>query len=251
MEHAFLDRYSGLDSFVHRLDPRSKTVVALFFVLLVVTTPPQNLLAFVIYAGLFAWAAALARVPLAFIAARTAVVLPFSALVALPLLFLGGGERTAVLGMSLSAKGLWTLAGAATKSVLGVAALMLLVSTTHFSSLLAGLRGLGAPTVFIDLLSLTYRYVFVLVGEAMRLRRAAIARGYRPKWLPQAAIIGRMAGTLFVRSYERAERVYGAMLLRGYSGRMPTARALKFRTANALVLVASLPALAAVRILVS
>jgi len=251
MEHSFLDRYSGLDSHVHRLDPRSKTVVALFFILLVVTTPPQHLLAFVVYAGLLVWVAALARVPLSFIAGRAVLVLPFSALVALALPFLGGGETTAVLGIGLSIRGLWILAGAAMKSLLGVAALALLVSTTPFGSLLAGLRGLGAPTVFIDLLSLTYRYLFVLVGEAMRLRRAAVARGYHPRWLPQAVIVGRMAGSLFVRSYERAERAYGAMLLRGYSGRMPTARPLEFHMTDALVLVALLPALAAVRIFVS
>jgi cobalt/nickel transport system permease protein len=251
MEHGFLDKYSGLDSPVHRLDARVKAIVALFFILLVVTTPPQHLLAFVVYSGLLVWTAALARVPLAFVAGRAVLVLPFSALVALGLPFLGGGETVAVLGMSLSVKGLWVLAGAAMKSLLGVATLALLVSTTPFSSLLAGLRGLGAPTLFIDLLSLTYRYLFVLVGEAMRLRRAAVARGYHPKWLPQAIIVGRLAGNLFVRSYERAERAYGAMLLRGYCGRMPTARPLQFRMTDAVVLVTLLPALIALRILVS
>jgi cobalt/nickel transport system permease protein len=110
------------------------------------------------------------------------------------------------------------------------------------------MRRLGAPGFFIDLLALTYRYIFLLTDQTMRLKRAAIARGYRPRWLPQAVIVGRMVGSLFVRSYEQAERVYGAMLLRGYSGLMPTSRPLTFRTSDALIVVVLVPALVAVRI---
>ena len=250
MEHGFLDRYGSLDSPLRRLDARAKVLAALAFVLAVVSTPPPHLLAFVIYAGLLAWAVALARVPVGFVAGRAALVLPFSVLVALGLPFFRGGEVVAVLGMKLSAAGLWILAGAIMKSFLGAAAAVLLVSTTPFGTLLAALRGLGLPALFLDLLALTYRYIFVLVGEAMRVRRAAAARGYRPRWLPQAAIVGRMAGSLFVRSYERAERIYGAMRLRGYDGRLPTAQPLRFRTADALVLLVLVPLLAAVRIFV-
>jgi cobalt/nickel transport system permease protein len=250
VEHGFLDRYSGLKSPVHRVDPRAKAALALAFVLVAVSTPPQHLLAFAIYAGLLAWTAALARVPMGFLLERAALVLPFSALVALGLPFMGGGERVDLLGgrFSLSVPGLWLLAGAAMKSFLGAFCMALLVSTTPFSLLLAGLRRLGAPGLLIDLLALTYRYVFLLVDQAMRLKRAAIARGYRPRWLPQAAIVGRMVGSLFVRSYERAERVHGAMLMRGYSGLMPASGPLAFRAVDVLVLAAALPALAVVRI---
>lgn len=247
MEHSFLDHYSDLDSPVHRLDARVKAVVALLFVLAVVTTPPQRLLAFLCYAGLILWAVALARVPARFVALRALMALPFSALVAVGLPFLDGAERVSFLGMSLSASGLWILAGAAMKSTLSVAALTLLVSTTHFSVLTAGLRSLGAPALFLDLLALTYRYMFLLAGEAMRLRRAAAARGYAPRYLPQAAIVGRLAGSLFVRSYERAERVYGAMRLRGYDSRMPAAPPARFRAADAAALTILVAALVIVR----
>jgi cobalt/nickel transport system permease protein len=250
MEHDFLDRYSGLESPVHRLDARTKVLMAVFFVLTVVSTPPNHLLAFVVYAGLLLWVAALGRVPVGFIALRAALVLPFSALVAAGLPFMGGERTVAVLGVHLSVKGLWLLAGAAMKSALGVSALVLLVSTTPLSALLAGVRRLGCPALFVDLLALTYRYLFVLVEEAMRLRRAAAARGYRPRWLPQAIIVGRLVGNLFVRSYERAERVYGAMRLRGYSSRMPAAAPSRFSPADGVVLVALILTLAVVRVFV-
>ena len=186
MEHDFLDRYNGLDSPIHRLDARTKALVAVFFVLTVVSTPPNHLLAFVVYAGLLLWFAALGRVPVGFIALRAALALPFSALVAAGLPFMGGERTVVVLGVHLSANGLWLLAGAAMKSGLGVSALVLLVSTTPLSALLSGVRRLGAPPLFVDMLGLTYRYLFVLVEEAARLRRAAEARGYRPRRLPQA-----------------------------------------------------------------
>ena len=251
MEHSFLDRYSELDSPVHRLDPRSKALAVLAFVIVVVSTPPQHLLAFVIYAGLTAWAAALARVPLGYVLLRAAAVLPFSALVALALPFFEGGPTVRVLGgrLELSVQGLWTLAGVTLKSCLGAAAVVLLISTTRFSALLRALRALGMPALFADLLALTYRYLFVLTGEAMRLRRAAAARGYRPRWLGQALLVGRMVGNLFLRSYERAERIYGAMLLRGYSGRLPPSAPLRFRGADLLALAVVVPVLVAVRLL--
>jgi cobalt/nickel transport system permease protein len=248
MQHDFLDRYNGLDSPVHRLDARTKALAAVSFVLIVVSTPPHHLLAFAIYGGLLLWIAALGRVPVGFVAVRAALALPFSALVAVGLPFLGGDNTVVLLGVHLSVRGLWLLAGAAMKSTLGVSALVLLISTTPLSALLAGVRRLGCPALLVDLLALTYRYLFVLVEEAMRLRRAAAARGYRPRWLPQATIVGRLAGNLFVRSYERAERVYGAMRLRGYDSRMPAASPSRFSLVDGVALSAFVLALALVRI---
>ena len=251
MKHGFLDRYSGLNTPVHRLDPRAKLVLALAFTVTVVSTPPPHILAFVVYAGLVSWAAALARIPFGYLLLRAAVVLPFSVLAALWLPFLKGGETLAIFGgrLHLSVAGLWLFAGVVMKSFLGASAAVMLVSTTPFSSLLSGLRKLGAPVILVDLLALTYRYLFVLAGEAIRLRRAAAARGYRPRWLGQALLIGRLVGRLFVRSYERAERVYGAMVQRGYNGRMPASKPLSFQTIDATALLILIPTLVVVRIL--
>ncbi|MDD3288057.1 MAG: cobalt ECF transporter T component CbiQ [Alphaproteobacteria bacterium] len=250
MEHGFIDRHSCISSPVHRIDARVKIVVALAFIIIVVTTPPQRLGAFVVYAGLLSWVVALSRVPLSFVVTRSLMVLPFSALVALGLPFLDGSETVVFLGVNLSVKGLWVLAGAAMKSVLGVAALLMLVSTTPFNSLMAGLRSLGAPDLFIDILSLTYRYMFVLIDESMRLKRAAFARGYSPRWLPQAVIIGQQIGNLFVRSYNRAETIYGAMRLRGYDGSMPSKNTASFGLSDVAVLAVVVPSIIAVRLFV-
>lgn len=247
MEHNFLDHYSSLNSPVHRLDPRVKLLLVLLFVVLVVSTPPTHLLAFVVYAGLLLWTIALARLPLAWLLSRASAVLPFSVLVALWLPLLHSGPSVTLPGASLrlSVSGLWLFAGVAMKSFLGAASVVLLVSTTPMSSLLAALRALGAPVILVDLLALTYRYLFVLAGETLRLKHAAFARGYRPRWLGQSLLVGRLIGRLFLRSYARAERLYSAMLLRGYDGRMPPSAPLAFRPADlATLLVLSLNLLA-------
>lgn len=241
--------YSAGHSPVHHLDPRTKIIVTLAYTILVVSTPPHHLLAFVVYAGLLSWVIALSHVPLVHILLRAAAILPFSVLAACWLPFLREGPVVALWGgaIELSTAGLWLFAGVAMKSFLGATAAILLASVTPFSALLSGLRKLGMPVILVDMLTLTYRYLFVLLEEAMRLRRAAAARGYRPRWLGQALLIGRLVGQLFMRSYERAERVYGAMVQRGYRGQMPLAHALHFTQADALVLLLLIPTLVAVR----
>ena len=250
MEHGFFDRYSGLDSPAHRLDPRAKVILVMVFVVSVVSTPPSHLLAFVVYAGLISWACALGRIPISYVLLRAVGVLPFSILAALWLPFSQQGQTLALLDgrIHLSVAGLWLFAGVVMKSFLGAGTAMWLISTTPFSSLLRGLRKMGAPVLVVDMLALTYRYLFVLVGEALRLRRAAAARGYRPRWLGQALLIGRLVGRLFVRSYERAERIYGAMILRGFTGRMPASRPLHFQARDAVAIAVLIPIFVAVRL---
>jgi cobalt/nickel transport system permease protein len=252
VEHGFLDRYSDLDSPAHRLDARVKIIAVVAFVVTVVSTPSQHLSAFVAYAGAIAWTCALARVPVGYVLLRAMIVLPFSLLAALWLPFVGEGPAVVLLGgrLELSIAGLWICGGVVMKSLLGASAVILLMSMTPFAAFLRAVRSLGAPAVIVDLLALTYRYVFVLVGEAMRLRRAAAARGYRPRWLGGALLIGRLVGRLFVRSYERAERVYGAMILRGFDGRLPAARPARFRVWDAGALAGIVSGIVAVRVFV-
>ncbi len=251
MEHNFFDRYAFLDSPVHRLDPRVKLILTFFFVILVVSTSPVRLLAFLIDAGLLLWIIAFARLPLRWILLRALAVLPFSALVALWLPFLGPAPDVSLLGgrLTLSVPGLWIFTSVTLKALLGAIAVLILVSTTPMSLLLSALDRLGVPVILIDLLALTYRYIFVLTGQVMSLRRAAAARGYRPRWIGQALLVGRLIGNLFVRSYARAERLYAAMVLRGYDGHMPIARPLVLRSADFVVLLLLVPALLVVRII--
>jgi cobalt/nickel transport system permease protein len=108
------------------------------------------------------------------------------------------------------------------KSTVSVLAIILLSSTTPFPEMLKGMERLRVPHLLTTLLSFMYRYIFVLMDELQRMRRARDSRGWRGKWLWQVKVIGHMIAALFLRSYERGERVYAAMLARGYDGGVRT-----------------------------
>lgn len=236
------------DSALHRLDARTKLLAALAAVIVVVNTPPQAPGAFAGYAVLLGAALAVGRVPVGYLVRRWLVVLPFLAAAAvLPLL---GPKDIIVLGVPLSRAGLAVLWNIAVKATLAVTAMTLLVASTHLADLLAALRRLKVPGVLVMLVGVTYRYVFILADEAARMRRAAVARGYGGRWVWHAGAIGRIVGVLFIRSYERGERVHGAMLARGFDGvTIPGGHAPALAAWDRLVLAGWMGALAAVRIL--
>lgn len=172
------------------------------------------------YAVLLAAVAALARIPPGTLARRTAVEAPF-VVFALLMPFVATGPRVAFGPFSLSVEG---LAGGLTllvKATLGVVAAVLLASTTGSRELLTGLERLRLPAAFVAILSFMIRYVAVVAQDAARMRIARVSRGAREGRTRALAAMAAGAGSLFVRSYERGERVHRAMLSRGYDGRMP------------------------------
>ncbi len=221
MRDVFLDEYSGLDSPIHRLDPRAKLIGFVGLVILCVSTPPGLWLAFVVYLALEAAILLLSHVPLRHVLKRVLIVIPFILVVALFLPFFSKGGGSYNLGpLQLSGHGLIVLWNVAIKSTVSVLAVILLSSTTPFSDLLKGMEKLKVPRLITATLSFTYRYIFVLMDELQRMRRARDSRGWTGRWLWQAKVIGHMIAALFLRSYERGERVYASMLARGYGGNL-------------------------------
>jgi cobalt/nickel transport system permease protein len=96
-----------------------------------------------------------------------------------------------------------------------------LAATTSQRDLIAGLQRLRVPSLIITIATLMLRYVEVIVDEARRMRIARISRGHDPRFLWQVGATARSIGTLFIRAYERGERVHIAMLSRGWSGTLP------------------------------
>ena len=151
---------------------------------------------------------------------RLVLELPFLAF-AFFLPFIGRGERVDVFGLSLSVDGLWGAWNILVKGTLGVAASSVLVATTDTRDILRGLERLHLPKVFVAIASFMLRYLEVIAGEMRAMRVARLSRGDDPRWIGQARGVAASAGTLFVRSYERGERVYLAMAACGYDGTMP------------------------------
>ena len=234
MKHSFLDQYSDRDSIIHRLDPRTKLVTTLFFILAVVLTPPNRWQAFALYFSLVATLLLFSKVPALYVLKRSVVIMPFVVMLAIFIPFFKEGEVAGSYNIwlwqiSVTYSGLQVFWAILTRAWLSILSLILLTSTTKFSSLLKSLEQLRMPRVMVMLLSFMYRYLFVLVDEMMRMMQARDSRNFGGRRLWQIRTIGNMIGTLFIRSYERGERVYSAMMARGFDGQTRTLESLNFR----------------------
>lgn len=205
---------------VHRLAPEVKIVAVLLFTIVVVVTPPVHFAAFAGYLVALAVVAAIARVPAFWLLKRATIELPF-VLLAVALPFFGHGPLVDFLHLSLSVEGLHGAWNIFAKGTLGVLASLLLAATTTMRDLILGLDRLRVPSVFTQIATFMLRYIDVLADDARRMRIARLSRGYDPRFLWQVKAFAVGVGSLFLRSYERGERVYLAMVSRGYVGRLP------------------------------
>jgi len=144
----------------------------------------------------------------------------------------------------LAVGGLWAAWNIVVKGTLGVAASAIVAATTPVAELLGGLERLRLPRALTTIAGFMIRYADVIADEVRRMRIARISRGHDPRWIWQARAVASSAGTLFIRSYERGERVYLAMVSRGYAGSMPVLQDLAATRAQWLAAM-SVPATAA------
>ena len=230
---------------LEHLHPAGKVLACLALVIAAIALPPPAWprLAWPAAGLLVVWLAA--RLPLGLLLRRLALVLPFVVLAALSLPFLSYPEPH-VVGhwgpLTLTHEGLLTMAAALAKAFLCVLALSLLGAVTAPHDLLGALRSLRVPGLLVTVLSLTIRYLFLLQEEAVRMMHARDARGMPRTLRRRARVAGAMIGSLFLRSWERAERVGQAMTARGFTGALPVLSNNRWRLADALVLALALAA---------
>ena len=205
---------------LHRLPAQCKLAATVLFVFAVVATPREQFWAFGLQAGLVVLAALIGRVPLLSVARRLVIEVPFL-LFAVLLPIVGRGPGVDVLGVSLSEAGLWAAWNIVVKGTIGVAASIVLASTTPIPQLLDGMERLRVPRVMVAITAFMLRYGDVIGDEVRRMSIARQSRAGSTGRLGQVRVLASTAGALFVRSYERGERVYLAMESRGYTGTMP------------------------------
>ncbi len=254
------ERYTHSSSPVHALDARVKVILTLVFLLSLNLTPISAWPAYILYLSLTLSVALLARVGTGFVIKRSALALPFM-LAALPLVFTGADARPLALpllrelgwSVPVSLQGLERFASIALRSWISVQAAILLAGTTRFNDLLTALQQIGLPHLFVAIIGLMWRYLSVIGEEVLRMLRARASRSasapgrYRAggslAW--RARVTGGMAGSLFLRSLERSDRVYSAMLSRGYNGQQPVEGLEPISAANRRILLAGVALLAA------
>jgi cobalt/nickel transport system permease protein len=205
---------------LHRLAPQCKLLATVLFVFAVVATPKEQFWAFGVDAGLVAVAAVIARLPLLTVVRRLVIEVPFLLFAVLLPLF-GRDKSVEVLGLHLSRPGLWAAWNIVAKGTIGVAASIVLASTTSVPHVLQGMERLRVPRQLVAITGFMVRYGDVIGHELQRMRIARESRGAGGSRYSHARAVATSAGALFVRSYERGERVYLAMASRGYVGSMP------------------------------
>ena len=205
---------------LHRMAPEAKILAALGIVIPIAITPRRAVWAFGLFALLIVTLLVVSRVPLRFVVVRLAAVTPFLVF-ALFIPFVASGESTEIGGVRVSVEGLWGAWNILAKAVLGATVSVLLTATTEVADIIRGLGVLRVPALFTSIAMFMVRYLELVADELSRMRTAMTARGYDPRWLSQVRPIAMSAGALFVRSYERGERVHAAMLARGFTGVMP------------------------------
>lgn len=208
------------DTAVHRLAPEAKLVAHIAFVVAVALTPREAVAVFAVDALSLVVVVTVARVPVRALVRRLAVIVPF-VIFAVTVPLLGGGERVDVAGLAVSIQGLWAGWNIVVKALLGATASIVLSATTPIPDIIGGLGRLRVPSTVVAIVSFMFRYLDIVGDQLKRMRTAMVARAHDPRWLWQARPMAASAGALFVRSYERGERIHDAMLARGFTGVMP------------------------------
>nr|WP_218910465.1 cobalt ECF transporter T component CbiQ [Nocardioides thalensis] len=207
-------------SVVHRAPAHLKILVLLAFVISVVATPREWYPAFGGYLLLVLGVILASRVPIGYVLKRTVIEVPFLVFAAM-MPFVARGPEVDFLGIGLSESGLLAAWGLAAKGTLGVLASLTLAATTEPTDVVRGLQRLRLPDLIVQIMTFMVRYLDVVAADLGRMLTAMRSRGADPRSPRHWPALARTLGALFVRSYERGERVHLAMLARGYDGRLP------------------------------
>ncbi len=246
--HSMHDPYQPGNSVIHRLDARVKLLLTIALIVTGALAAPGAWIVYVLLLTVTLSAAILSELGVGYVLRRSLLVLPFM-LAALPVLFAQpGAALLSWAQLSLTVAGLERFLGVVFKSWISLQAAIVLVATTPMPDLLLALRALRLPGLLVSMTGLMWRYLFLMVEEVQRLLRARLARssvaadgrrgGGTLIWRAQVA--GGMVGGLLVRSFERSDRVYAAMLARGYDGEIRLLPRPPAAVWNVVVLVAGL-----------
>jgi len=249
----FLDPYRPGSSPIHTLDARVKFVLAVAFILTVALAPIAAWPVYILLFALIVSVEILSELGVAYVLKRALLAIPFI-LAAFPVIFTIPGQVlfSFPLGpwtLSASLPGLERFVSIALKSWISMQAAIVLAAATNFPDLMVAMRAVRVPRLLVSIFGLMWRYLFVLADEAMRLMRARQARSgvsdrpelkSRGSLVWRARVAGGMAGNLFLRAFERSDRIYVAMLSRGYDGEARSQPLPQISTSNWLTLAVSL-----------
>jgi len=215
------DRFAR-DSWLSVFDPRVKLLCFLSLAVVIAFLTGTDVLLFAL--AFILMLAVASRVPPLHLARGYLMAFPFIAVASLTLLLTSDADNALNMGLRISAS---------------VLLLLVLVSSTPFMDVLWALRWFRLPALLSDLIMFTYRFIFVMLDESGRMRLARSSRGFQGgrSLLDREAfkVLSNTIGMIFLRSYRRADRVYLALLSRGYDGKVRTLGGYQVRARDAVL----------------
>ena len=222
MYHLEIDKFAGMKSPVHQWDPRMKIPVLLIMAFAIGLLKDIRFAAMGL--GFSVGLVAVSRIPVSFILHRLRWLFVFLAPFAIMMpLTVPGRDIRRYYFLSVSYEGLSLACLISIKAVAIVLLLFPMFGTAPFHTSMKALEHLRLPTRFVQIILFTYRYIFIFFEEIRRMRNAARTRGFaaRTRW-HTFRTLGNFIGVLLVRSFERTEHLYNAMISRGYTGKLVT-----------------------------
>ncbi len=218
--------------------PSIRIVCALVMVIAIGITPDARWLTWLIYGMGIAIVVVMSQVSLTKLCQRLAVESVFVTVAVMGLLFRDGeGLLWQWGGLKITMTGLVILGSVMCKLWLSLTVMNLLTMTMPIPNLLQALSILRVPPLLIAILGSMVRYLDLLIEEITVMRRAAISRNLMAGKRWQRLVIGNMIGSLFIRTYDRGDRIHQAMLSRGYQGIVSAQKPHKLRQRDRLALV--------------
>ena len=210
--------FRGEDS--RTIDPRINVSVVLVYLISMLSVPLGHLSMLIWFALFPIISAAISGLNFATVFKQSLMILPFAALIGIFNPFL---DKTVAftIGEIPVSRGWVSFISILLRGMLAMQAIIILIESSGFTGICRALREMRVPAFLTDQLQFIYRYISVLLLEALSMRRAREARGFGRKRYPLKTW-GVMTGQLFLRSIERAERINRAMLARGFNGTMPS-----------------------------
>lgn len=217
IEYPQIDRYAHLNSFIHELDPRAKIVSFLFLIFSVALVPSLKV-ALVGLAGSISLLI-LSKLPFDFVIQYLKWVVLFILFFMVIMPFSVEGKKIfSFYSIKITHEGLTLGLLISIRAISAIILIFPMMGTTKFEESLKALYKLKFPNTLIQIIMFSYRYIFTFLEELQTILRAMQVRGFKPGTnLYTLQVLGKALGMLFVRGYERAERVYQAMQSRGYS----------------------------------
>lgn len=239
MRHDFIDHHRSGNSLVHKADPRLKLLMMIIYVLVIVLIPDEFLLLYLIFSLIPISLALISQVSLFHYFQKLGKLYPmiFFITIILPFVPDPNSPSYQVGWFKIYVSGIKNFLIINIKSVFSIFISIILTTTTDFNMLLRGLEKLKVPSVMIAILAFMYRYIFLMIDEVERSLMAYQSRYIRLPLFTKLKTFAKQIAVIFVRTFERGERIYLAMEARGFVGRVYTMNPLHWKNSDTLFLL--------------